>query len=140
MLRRLSSAERTVGELAEPFDMSFAAAAKHVKVLEMAGLLSRTVEGRMNRCRMEARPLARPTAGSPITSTAGPGASTRSKAPCCGVPADEEEEPQMTDTDFGRVTAPAEVRFERVLPDRSRRCGNSWPDSAANGWRADRWN
>ena len=58
MLRRLSSAERTVGELAEPFDMSFAAAAKHVKVLETAGLLSRTVEGRTHRCRIEAGPLA----------------------------------------------------------------------------------
>lgn len=58
MLRRLSSAERTVGELAAPFDMSFAAAAKHVKVLETAGLLSRTVEGRTHRCRIEAGPLA----------------------------------------------------------------------------------
>ncbi|MFI5000886.1 MAG: ArsR/SmtB family transcription factor [Reyranellales bacterium] len=57
MLRRLASGERTVGELAEPFDMSFAAAAKHVKVLEEAGLLSRTVEGRTHRCRIEAGPL-----------------------------------------------------------------------------------
>ena len=47
-----------MGELAEPFDMSFAAAAKHVKVLETAGLLSRTVEGRTHRCRIEAGPLA----------------------------------------------------------------------------------
>lgn len=58
MLRRLSSAARTVGELAEPFDMSFAAAAKHVKVLEEAGLLSRTIEGRTHHCRLEARALA----------------------------------------------------------------------------------
>jgi DNA-binding transcriptional ArsR family regulator len=58
MLRRLSTAGRTVGELAEPFDMSFAAAAKHVKVLEDAGLLSRTVEGRTHHCRLEARALA----------------------------------------------------------------------------------
>ncbi len=58
MLRRLAGAERTVGELAEPFDMSFAAAAKHVKVLEEAGLLSRTIEGRSHRCRIEAGPLA----------------------------------------------------------------------------------
>lgn len=57
MLRRLAGAERTVGELAEPFDMSFAAAAKHVKVLEEAGLLSRTIEGRSHRCRIEAGPL-----------------------------------------------------------------------------------
>ncbi|HEY2872066.1 MAG TPA: metalloregulator ArsR/SmtB family transcription factor [Reyranella sp.] len=58
MLRRLSSGARTVGELAEPFDMSFAAAAKHVKVLERAGLLSRTIEGRLHRCRLAAGPLA----------------------------------------------------------------------------------
>jgi DNA-binding transcriptional ArsR family regulator len=58
MLRRLAGGARTVGELAEPFDMSFAAAAKHVKVLEEAGLLSRTIEGRSHRCRIEAGPLA----------------------------------------------------------------------------------
>ena len=58
MLRRLAGGDRTVGELAEPFDMSFAAAAKHVKVLEGAGLLSRRIEGRSHHCRIEARPLA----------------------------------------------------------------------------------
>jgi DNA-binding transcriptional ArsR family regulator len=58
MLRRLADGERSVGELAEPFDMSFAAAAKHVKVLEEAGLLHRTIEGRTHRCRLEAGPLA----------------------------------------------------------------------------------
>ena len=58
MLRRLAGGERTVSELAEPFAMSFAAAAKHVKVLEQAGLLSRTIEGRSHRCRIEAGPLA----------------------------------------------------------------------------------
>lgn len=58
MLRRLANGEHSVGELAEPFDMSFAAAAKHVKVLEGAGLLKRTIEGRTHRCRIEAGPLA----------------------------------------------------------------------------------
>jgi len=58
MLRRLAGGSRTVGELAEPFDMSFAAAAKHVKVLEGAGLLRRTIEGRNHRCSIEAGPLA----------------------------------------------------------------------------------
>lgn len=58
MLRRLAGGTRTVGELAEPFDMSFAAAAKHVKVLEQAGLLSRSIEGRSHRCTIEAGPLA----------------------------------------------------------------------------------
>ena len=58
MLRRLANGTHTVGQLAEPFDMSFAAAAKHVKVLEEAGLLSRTIEGRTHHCRLEARALA----------------------------------------------------------------------------------
>jgi DNA-binding transcriptional ArsR family regulator len=71
MLRRLAGGARTVSELAEPFDMSFAAAAKHVKVLERAGLLSRTIEGRSHRCRIEASPWPQPIAGWPSTSASG---------------------------------------------------------------------
>jgi len=58
MLRRLAAGERTIGELAEPCDMSLAAASKHVRVLERAGLVRRTIRGRTHRCRLEARPLA----------------------------------------------------------------------------------
>ena len=58
MLGRLASGELTVGELAEPLAMSLAAASKHVKVLEGAGLIHRTVEGRRHICRLEAAPLA----------------------------------------------------------------------------------
>jgi DNA-binding transcriptional ArsR family regulator len=58
MLGRLAVGELTVGGLAEPFDMSLEAASKHVKVLERAGLVRRTVEGRRHVCRLEARPLA----------------------------------------------------------------------------------
>lgn len=46
LLRRLSFGEHTVGELAEPFDMSLAAVSKHIKVLESAGLVNRRVQGR----------------------------------------------------------------------------------------------
>ncbi|HEX5829468.1 MAG TPA: metalloregulator ArsR/SmtB family transcription factor [Gemmatimonadaceae bacterium] len=59
MLRRLSAGERTVGELAEPFQMSLAAASKHVKVLERAGLVRRTVRGRTHHCRLDAAGLAK---------------------------------------------------------------------------------
>jgi hypothetical protein len=38
MLRSLASGQWTIGELAAPFSMSFAGAAKHVRVLEVAGL------------------------------------------------------------------------------------------------------
>lgn len=58
MLRSLASGERPIGELAEPFNMSLAAASKHVKVLESAGLLRRKVVGRRHLCRMEPSPLA----------------------------------------------------------------------------------
>jgi DNA-binding transcriptional ArsR family regulator len=58
MVGRLSEGELTVGELAEPLTMSLAAASKHVKVLEGAGLVRRTVEGRRHVCRLEAAPLA----------------------------------------------------------------------------------
>ena len=58
MLRRLTEGEHTVSQLAEPFDMSLAAASKHIKALEAAGLIRREVQGRVHRCRLNARPLA----------------------------------------------------------------------------------
>jgi DNA-binding transcriptional ArsR family regulator len=58
MLDRLASGDLTVGELAEPLAMSLAAASKHVKVLERAGLVQRTIEGRRHVCRLEPAPLA----------------------------------------------------------------------------------
>jgi DNA-binding transcriptional ArsR family regulator len=48
----------TVGELAEPLTMSLEAASKHVKVLERAGLVRRTVTGRRHVCRLEPGPMA----------------------------------------------------------------------------------
>lgn len=58
MLGRLSGGELTVGQLAEPLAMSLAAASKHVQVLERAGLVRRTVQGRRHLCRLEPAPLA----------------------------------------------------------------------------------
>jgi DNA-binding transcriptional ArsR family regulator len=58
MLGRLASGELTIGQLAEPFSMSLEAASKHVRVLERAGLVQRTVDGRRHVCRLEAEPLA----------------------------------------------------------------------------------
>jgi DNA-binding transcriptional ArsR family regulator len=57
MLRELSQGERTVTQLAEPFEMSLAAASKHIKVLEGAGLIRREVRGRTHICRLDAQPL-----------------------------------------------------------------------------------
>jgi DNA-binding transcriptional ArsR family regulator len=58
MLRDLAGGERTVGELAAPFAISLAAASKHIKALENAGLLRREVRGRTHLCRLEPGPLA----------------------------------------------------------------------------------
>ena len=52
MIHDLAARERTVGQLAEPFAISFAAASKHVKVLERAGLVERTITGRTHVCRL----------------------------------------------------------------------------------------
>ncbi|MCD2181560.1 ArsR/SmtB family transcription factor [Rhizobium sp. GN54] len=58
MLRELADGERTVGQLAEPFSISLAAASKHIKALEHAGLIRREVRGRTHVCRLAPGPLA----------------------------------------------------------------------------------
>jgi DNA-binding transcriptional ArsR family regulator len=58
MLRDLADGERTVGELAQPYAMSLAAASKHIKALEQAGLIVREVRGRTHLCRLDPGPLA----------------------------------------------------------------------------------
>jgi DNA-binding transcriptional ArsR family regulator len=58
MLRRLAKSEHSIGELAAPLRMTFAAASKHVKVLERAKLVRRRVAGRSHFCRLEPAPLA----------------------------------------------------------------------------------
>ena len=57
ILARLASGEASVTELAEPFAMSMPAISKHLKVLERAGLISRSREAQWRPCRLEAAPL-----------------------------------------------------------------------------------
>ena len=57
MLRQLASNSCTISELALPYDMSLAAASKHVKVLEEAGLVQREIQGRVHRCSLNSRAL-----------------------------------------------------------------------------------
>jgi DNA-binding transcriptional ArsR family regulator len=54
ILARLARGDTTVGKLAQPFRMSRPAVSKHLRVLERAGLVRRTREGRVNRCRLDA--------------------------------------------------------------------------------------
>ena len=53
ILERLAEGETSVTELAEPFAMTLPAISKHLKVLERAGLISRTREAQWRPCRLE---------------------------------------------------------------------------------------
>ena len=57
ILARLASGERSVTELAAPFDMSMPAVSKHLRVLERAGLIVRGREAQWRPCRLNASPL-----------------------------------------------------------------------------------
>jgi len=58
LLDRLAGGPRMVTELAEPFAMSLPAVSRHIRVLEHAGLVSRTVDGRVHHCALDPGPLA----------------------------------------------------------------------------------
>jgi DNA-binding transcriptional ArsR family regulator len=57
ILARLASGETTVKALAEPFAMSLPAVSKHLRVLQRAGLISRTRSAQRRPCRLEPAPL-----------------------------------------------------------------------------------
>ena len=61
ILARLASGEASVTELAEPFDISQPAISKHLKVLERAGLISRSRDAQRRPRKLEAQPLAEAT-------------------------------------------------------------------------------
>jgi DNA-binding transcriptional ArsR family regulator len=57
MLTLLTRGETTAGELGAPFRISQPAASKHIRMLERAGLVARSVEGRVHRLRLVPKPL-----------------------------------------------------------------------------------
>ena len=57
IVERLTRGEASVGELAEPFEMSLPAISKHLSVLEDAGLVVRTKRGRIRHCRLIDAPM-----------------------------------------------------------------------------------
>ena len=59
ILARLAKGEATVNELAAPFDISLPAVSRHLKVLEVAGLISRGREAQWRPCKLEAQALKR---------------------------------------------------------------------------------
>jgi DNA-binding transcriptional ArsR family regulator len=58
MLADLALGEKSMGQLAQPFSMTLAGAAKHVRVLEGAGLVVRRKVGRTQFCKLQPDPLA----------------------------------------------------------------------------------
>lgn len=57
ILAQLAEGEQTVGDLARPFEISRPAISKHLRVLERAGLVWRTRDGRLSRCGLDATPM-----------------------------------------------------------------------------------
>lgn len=57
LLARLARRPAMITELAAPFAMSLPAVSRHIRVLEGAGLVARTVDGRVHRCALRAAPL-----------------------------------------------------------------------------------
>lgn len=57
ILQRLRQGEALVTEVSEPFDMSLAAVSKHIRALELAGLIRRQVVGREHRLSLDPTPL-----------------------------------------------------------------------------------
>src|SRR5688500_8447581 len=57
ILDRLAHSDTSVSELAAPFAMSLPAISKHLRVLEQAGLIARTKDGRVHRLRLVAQPM-----------------------------------------------------------------------------------
>ncbi|UGA56619.1 ArsR/SmtB family transcription factor [Vibrio sp. VB16] len=57
MLIRLGQNEMSIADLSMPFNITKSAITKHVKVLENAGLLKRTIDGRVHHCRFDPEPL-----------------------------------------------------------------------------------
>ena len=62
LMARLAKSPATITELAEPFEMSLPAVSKHIRVLEQAGLVARTIEGRVHTCALDADHLRDATA------------------------------------------------------------------------------
>ncbi len=57
IIERLAMGECSVADLAAPHDVSLPAISRHLRVLEDAGLLTQTPDGRVRRCALEAQPL-----------------------------------------------------------------------------------
>ncbi|WP_440771649.1 ArsR/SmtB family transcription factor [Natronorubrum sp. DTA28] len=57
LIEQLADGPESVGDLAEPHDVSLAAVSKHLQVLEDAGLIEVEQDGRVRRCHLDADPL-----------------------------------------------------------------------------------
>ena len=125
MLHELARGERTVSQLAEPFAMSLAAASKHIKVLENAGLIRREIRWRTHVCRLEPGPLARAHEWLELLRTLLDRPPGRPRTPPprggrCEKPRQPRRETTMNDLStidaYGVLTEPATLTIQRLLP------------------------
>ena len=57
IVEQLARGEASVGDLARPYKVSAPAISRHLRVLERAGLLERSIQGRVHRCRLRSKPI-----------------------------------------------------------------------------------
>jgi DNA-binding transcriptional ArsR family regulator len=57
ILRRVAEGEHSISELAAPFDVTLEAVSQHIRVLERAGLIRRSRQGRVHHCSFDPEPL-----------------------------------------------------------------------------------
>jgi DNA-binding transcriptional ArsR family regulator len=57
LLTQLARRPAMITELADPFAMSLPAVSRHIRVLEGAGLVTRSIDGRMHRCSLNPKPF-----------------------------------------------------------------------------------
>ena len=125
MLRELAAGDRTVGQLGGTVrDFSLAAASKHIKALENAGLIRREVHGRTHMCRLDPGPLANAQQWLALLRAVLERSARlleqllRKENARKPPPAEKEmtmNDPLIQDT-YGVLTEPATVKIERILP------------------------
>ena len=57
ILEMVANRECSISELVGPFEMTFAAVSKHIRILERAGFIKRSVDGRVHRCKGVMKPM-----------------------------------------------------------------------------------
>ena len=101
IVARLTVSDATVGEIAEPYDVSLQAVSKHLKVLEDAGLVSRTREAQRRPVHLEAEVFDLMTKWIEAVSQAGGGAIRAPRCPARRMNGVDDDADTTTERDAG---------------------------------------